>query len=38
MAFTHEQGWLGPYFSKHKDYEVLNNKNIKSVEAKTNGW
>ena len=38
MAFTHEQGWLGPYFSEHKDYIELNNKNIKSVEAKASGW
>lgn len=23
MAFTHEDGWLGPYFAKHPDYEVM---------------
>jgi len=34
MAFTHEHGWLGPYFSKHKDYTSLNNKNAQSVDAK----
>ncbi|MCL4771642.1 MAG: DUF4275 family protein [Burkholderiaceae bacterium] len=22
MAFTHEDGWLGPYFAKHPDYAV----------------
>ena len=23
MAFTHEDGWLGPYFARHPDYEAL---------------
>jgi hypothetical protein len=23
MAFTHEDGWLGPYFAKHADHEAL---------------
>ncbi|WP_462388453.1 DUF4275 family protein [Acidovorax sp. Q11] len=23
MAFTHEDGWLGPYFAKHPDYASL---------------
>lgn len=23
MAFTHEDGWLGPYFAKHPNYEAL---------------
>ena len=23
MAFTHEDGWLGPYFAKHPDYSKL---------------
>lgn len=31
MAFTHEDGWIGPLFSKHKDYEALNLKNSKAM-------
>lgn len=23
MAFTHEDGWLGPYFATHPDYKAL---------------
>lgn len=23
MAFTHEDGWLGPYFAKHQAYDAL---------------
>lgn len=23
MAFTHEDGWLGPYFAKHENYDAL---------------
>ena len=23
MAFTHEDGWLGPYFAKHANYDAL---------------
>lgn len=23
MAFTHEDGWLGPYFAKHPHYDAL---------------
>lgn len=38
MAFTHEYGWLGPYFAKHQAYEKLNMKNIRAVEAKAKGW
>ena len=34
MAFTHEGGWLGPYFSKHSDYDQLNKRNIESFNAK----
>lgn len=26
MSFTHEDGWIGPLFSKHKEYEKLNKK------------
>jgi type IV secretory pathway TraG/TraD family ATPase VirD4 len=28
MAFTHEAGWLGPYFAKHPDYDALNANNM----------
>ena len=45
MAFTHEEGRLGPYFAKHKDYENLNEKNEKQIgkdkqiqHAKEKGW
>ena len=45
MAFTHEDGWLGPYFAKHPDYEYLNSENIRIIEknrqiemAKSKGW
>ncbi len=34
MAFTHESGWLGPYFSKHKNYSQLQKRNIESFNAK----
>lgn len=44
-AVTHEDGWLGPYFAKHKDYDLLNEKNKKKIaklkeieEAKRKGW
>lgn len=49
MAFTHEDGWLGPYFAKHPDYETMVEKakeqrlaadrKAKELErAKQNGW
>lgn len=49
MAFTHEDGWLGPYFAKHARYDSLVAENIKrsrdmqrkalEVErAKREGW
>lgn len=49
MAFTHEDGWLGPYFATHKSYKSLNmhneeelqkiDKKQKEIEvAKKNGW
>ena len=45
MAFTHEDGWLGPYFARHPKYETLNRINmahldkLKQIEnAKKNGW
>jgi Domain of unknown function (DUF4275) len=28
MAFTHEAGWLGPYFARHPDYDSLNAQNM----------
>jgi hypothetical protein len=31
MAFTHEAGWLGPYFAKHPNYDLLNARNIALV-------
>lgn len=34
MAFTHESGWLGPYFLKHKDYGRLQKKNIEALNAR----
>ena len=49
MAFTHEGGWLGPYFAKHPNYEAMAEKTkqqrlaadrkAKELErAKQNGW
>lgn len=49
MAFTHEDGWLGPYFAQHKNYEILaannekawNQQKLKEVaikNAKEKGW
>ena len=45
MAFTHEDGWLGPYFAKHPEYTKLDLKNkkhrhkLEQIEhAKKNGW
>lgn len=49
MAFTHEDGWLGPYFAKHPNYEalvakakqqrVVNDRKLKELErAKQQGW
>ena len=34
MNFTHESGWIGPYFSKHSNYEKLNKKNMESINAR----
>ena len=31
MAFTHEDGWLGPIFFKHAKYGTLNKQNEKSM-------
>lgn len=33
MAFTHEDGWLGPYFAKHPNYETLALNNLARIKA-----
>jgi hypothetical protein len=45
MAFTHEDGWLGPYFAKHPQYEKLNAVNVAKIQkardieaARRKGW
>lgn len=49
MAFTHEDGWLGPYFAVHPNYEALNKKNLDHIRnnerkrqeienARSKGW
>ena len=49
MAFTHEDGWLGPYFAKHPDYAALiekasqqriaaERKAMELERAKQQGW
>ncbi len=45
MAFTHEDGWLGPYFARHPRYSEINPVNIAKVRkreemarAKAQGW
>ena len=45
MAFTHEDGWLGPYFAKNKSYAILEAENerrlkkaVEAENAKTKGW
>ncbi|GAA6143063.1 DUF4275 family protein [Hydrogenophaga sp. 5NK40-0174] len=45
MAFTHEDGWLGPYFAKHPNYPALakaaamkRQKAEAIVAARKNGW
>jgi hypothetical protein len=45
MAFTHEEGWFGPYFARHPDYEKRNADNQKQIEkekqiafARSKGW
>jgi hypothetical protein len=45
MAFTHEDGWLGPYFARHPDYARLTAENLARVEkerqaavARSKGW
>lgn len=38
MCFTHEDGWLGPIFVKHKNYNKLQKKNVESIEAAMRGY
>jgi Domain of unknown function (DUF4275) len=45
MAFTHEDGWLGPYFARHRNFDRLNAANLakmkkaKAIEvARLKGW
>lgn len=49
MAFTHEDGWLGPFFAKHPDYAVMiekakqqrqvaDRKALELSRAKQKGW
>ncbi len=45
MAFTHEDGWLGPYFARLPQYDVLNQENEARLRkrdevefAKKKGW
>lgn len=45
MAFTHEDGWLGPYFAQHPRYAELTLANIARVKkqeeiehARSRGW
>ncbi|MCX9158623.1 DUF4275 family protein [Niveibacterium sp. 24ML] len=45
MAFTHEDGWLGPYFARHPEFSALDAENqsrlkkAKEVEAaRLKGW
>lgn len=33
MAFTHEDGWLGPYFAKHVAYDALVAKDLENQRA-----
>jgi hypothetical protein len=45
MAFTHEDGWLGPYFARHPNYQQLSEANqaklkkVREMEAaQRKGW
>lgn len=45
MAFTHEEGWFGPYFARHHQFEALNRENAARVRkaqegaaARLKGW
>ena len=32
MAFTHEDGWIGPLFCKHQNYDKLHKDNMRALE------
>lgn len=45
MAFTHEDGWLGPFFARHRDFERLSRENQSRLRkaqeaeaARRKGW
>ncbi len=45
MAFTHEDGWLGPYFARHERFSELNRENELKIRkareaeaARLKGW
>ena len=45
MAFTHEDGWLGPYFARHERFSELNRENEMKIRkareaeaARLKGW
>lgn len=45
MALTHEDGWLGPYFARHRDYVALDLENQSRLRkarekeaARAKGW
>ena len=45
MAFTHEDGWLGPYFARHSNFAALNEINLERLRklrqaeaARLKGW
>ncbi len=45
MAFTHEDGWLGPYFARHPRFDELNAENAARIKkardiemARSKGW
>lgn len=38
MAFTHEAGWLGPYFARHPNYAELDSKARAAAHAREMGW
>jgi hypothetical protein len=45
MSFTHEDGWLGPYFARHSNFVTLNEYNLGMLRkrhqaevARLKGW
>ncbi len=38
MSFTHEDGWIGPKFSRHKNYKNLVKKHVQAMEAINRGY